>query len=106
MTAERSFTDVMGAVWVVWEVYPTLVERRLLAERRAARRDAIDRRHEKSGRPTLPLQIRGGWLAFQSKFERRRLIPVPDEWEVLDDVALRHLLAQSRLASRPRGVAR
>ena len=106
MMTERSFTDVMGAEWNVWEVYPSLVERRLLHERRIARRASLERRHEPAGRATLPLQIRGGWLAFQSKYERRRLMPVPMDWEDCDDTTLRQLLAQSKLASRPRGMPR
>jgi hypothetical protein len=98
----RYFKDVQGRMWVVWEVYPRLLERRLLRERRASRRESSDRRHELVGRQTLPRQILGGWLAFQNMHERRRVIPVPDDWEQLDDRELRALLAQSQLSSRPR----
>ena len=98
----RTFTDVLGSTWEVWEVYPQLLERRLLRERRALRRGDIDRRHEPVGRKTQPLQIRSGWLAFQNNHERRRVMPVPDEWEDLDDRALRAVLAKSKLSSRPR----
>ncbi|MEP6732345.1 MAG: hypothetical protein ABJE10_16990 [bacterium] len=98
----RSFTDVLGNNWVVWEVYPRLTERRLLRERRLARRGTLDRRHEVVGRQTLPRQILAGWLAFQNLAERRRLAPVPDDWEDLSDRELRALLAQSTLSSRPR----
>ena len=77
----RTFTDVAGVVWEVWEVYPRLTERRLLRERRTLRRGTSERRHVPVGRPTLPRQILGGWLAFQSKHERRRVLPVPDDWE-------------------------
>jgi hypothetical protein len=98
----RTFVDVMGVDWEVWEVYPRLVERRLLRERRAARRGSDERRHVPVGRATLPRQILGGWLAFQSKHERRRVIPVPDDWEDLSDRELQALLVHSRLSSRPR----
>ena len=98
----KTFVDVLGAVWNVWEVYPRLVERRLLRERRAARRGADERRHVTVGRPTLPRQILGGWLALQSKHERRRVVPVPDDWEELSDRELQALLALSKLSSRPR----
>jgi hypothetical protein len=98
----REFTDVQGNQWIVWEVYPRLLERRLLRERRALRRGNIDRRHELVGRATLPRQILGGWLAFQSSHERRRVIPVPDDWEDLAARDLRSLLAVSKLSSRPR----
>jgi hypothetical protein len=99
---DRHFTDVQGRMWVVWEVYPRLIERRLLRERRLSGRQTIDRRHVPVGRPTLPRQILGGWLAFQNMHERRRVLPVPDDWEQLGDRELRALLAQSRLSSRPR----
>ena len=99
---DRHFTDVLGRMWVVWEVYPRLIERRLLRERRVARRDTTDRRHELVGRATLPRQILGGWLAFQNMHERRRLMPVPDSWEQLSDRELRTLLVRSTLSSRPR----
>ena len=98
---DRTFTDVAGIVWRVWEVYPRLIERRLLRERRALRRSAIERRHVPVGRPTLPRQILGGWLAFQSMHERRRVLPVPGDWEELSDRELAALLALSRPNSRP-----
>jgi hypothetical protein len=98
----REFTDVLGNQWIVWEVYPRLLERRLLRERRMLRRGTLDRRHELVGRATLPRQILGGWLALQSSHERRRVIPVPDAWEDLEDRELRSLLAVSKLSSRPR----
>lgn len=98
----KTFVDVLGTVWDVWEVYPRLIERRLMRERRAARRGSDERRHVPVGRPTLPRQILGGWLALQSKHERRRIMPVPDHWEDLDDRALQALLVHSKLSSRPR----
>lgn len=97
----RTFTDVLGVIWEVWEVYPRLLERRLLRERRAARRRSGERRHVPVGRPTLPRQIMGGWLAFQSRHERRRVIPVPDGWEDCSDRELQGFLSQSNVSSRP-----
>ena len=99
---KKTFVDVMGSEWQVWEVYPRLVERRLLRERRAERRGSTERRHVPAGRVTLPRQILGGWLAFQNKHERRRVLPVPDDWEDLGDRELQALLAKSTLSSRPR----
>ncbi len=102
--SNRTFADVSGLVWEVWEVYPRLVERRLLRERRTLRRDSEERRQEPVGRKTQPLQIKGGWLAFQSVHERRRLLPVPENWEELTDRELRALLMLSKVSSRPRRV--
>ena len=98
----RTFVDVLGATWQVWEVYPRLVERRMMRERRVARRGSEERRHTPVGRLTMPRQILGGWLAFQSKHERRRVTPVPDDWEDLSDRELQAILSHSRLSSRPR----
>ena len=99
---KKTFVDVLGMEWEVWEVYPRLLERRLMHERRAARRGSEERRHVPVGRPTLPRQILGGWLAFQSRHERRRVLPVPDDWEDLGDRELQALLAHSKLSSKPR----
>ena len=98
----RTFTDVTGVEWEVWEVYPRLLERRLMRERRAARRGTLERRHVPVGRPTQPRQILGGWLAFQSRLERRRFVPVPDEWEDATHRELQGYLSRSRVTSRPR----
>ena len=98
----RTFTDVTGVEWEVWEVYPRLLERRLMRERRATRRGTLERRHVPVGRPTLPRQIMGGWLAFQSGLERRRFVPVPDEWEEATDRELQAYLSSSQVTSRPR----
>ena len=98
----RTFVDVMGTQWEVWEVYPRLVERRLLRERRVAQRYSGERRQVPVGRPTMPRQILFGWLAFQCRYERRRLLPVPDDWETMSDHELQALLVLSKLSSRPR----
>jgi len=104
-SGSREFTDILGKQWIVWEVYPRLLERRLMHERRAQSRDTTDRRHEWVGRATLPRQILGGWLALQNETERRRVTPVPDDWEEFDDREFRSLLALSTLSSRPRRTA-
>lgn len=98
----RRFTDVAGVEWEVWEVYPRLLERRLMRERRTAQRGNFERRQVPVGRPTQPRQILGGWLAFQSRLERRRLASVPDAWEDATDKELLGFLALSSVSSRPR----
>ena len=99
---KRVFTDPMGNRWMVWEVYPRLVERRLMRERRTRGRFAAERRHVPVGRTTQPREILHGWLAFQSLTVRRRYRPTPDNWEGMSDDELRALLAESTLSSRPR----
>jgi hypothetical protein len=34
-----------------------------------------------------------GWLTFTTETDRRRLSPIPKEWEAADDVSLRAMLA-------------
>lgn len=100
--AHREFDDDAGVTWTVWEVHPTLTERRRLADRRALVRESPVRRVAVQERPTLPFQMRHGWLAFRSQYERRRLLPVPHGWEELEDTELRELLNRSRNSGVPR----
>lgn len=90
----REFTDERGEVWQVWAVHPESLERRLeqdphltlLSDRRTRRENRI--------RVKNPLMA-NGWLAFESRTERRRLAPIPDAWEEGDVEALRALLARA-----------
>jgi hypothetical protein len=70
----REFDDADGVEWRVWATTPT----------------------QGNVRP----QFAGGWLAFESRDERRRLAPVPDEWAEADDAALRELLAKAAVVAR------
>ena len=98
--SHRTFHDDVGSEWDVWEVHPSLTDRRLLADRRAIRRDSPPERRVGSDTPveTEP-DLRRGWLAFRRPFERRRLAPVPAGWDDLDDRALIGLLTKARLRS-------
>ena len=74
---------------------PEVVERRLNAERRTAPRETPDRRQQVDLRFRMAPELRQGWLAFQSGYERRRLAPIPRSWESLDDTALAVLAGQA-----------
>ncbi|MBA2571423.1 MAG: hypothetical protein H0V06_00150 [Gemmatimonadetes bacterium] len=56
--ALRTFTDMAGVEWQVWDVQPEATY---------------------GGMTRSDLQ--GGWLVFQSQMEKRRLCPIPPEWE-------------------------
>jgi hypothetical protein len=103
--AYREFTDHAGVAWEVWEVHPTLTERRHLADRRGMRRDTPERRAVDVPRIALARELRRGWLAFRSKFERRRHTPVPECWDELSDDGLCALLKGSRLSGPVRRLA-
>lgn len=69
-----------------------------MTERRDARQDqdvVIERRKHQELRPSLPGDMRNGWLTFESKSERRRLAPTPDAWDHLPEAALVSLLADA-----------
>jgi len=89
--AIREFTDSRGRYWVVWEVHPTLAERR---RRNAGPPPGVrERRRFVENRPRISPRMEGGWLAFEaSDGERRRLAPVPDtpsDWERASEDQLR-----------------
>ena len=71
----RHFRDKAG---VEWQVFLT-----------ARGSDAVSREH------FLPEAYREGWLVFESAQEKRRLAPIPPNWEALSNEALAALLAQA-----------
>ena len=55
-----------GVRWEVWEV----------------------RLGERGGRRSVDPQLAGGWLTFESTSEKRRLAPIPEGWDALEDETL------------------
>ena len=53
---QRDFTDSKGTRWMVWSTTP-------------------------SAGSVLASDMQKGWLTFESDGERRRLVPVPRDWE-------------------------
>jgi hypothetical protein len=81
-TTHRTFADAQGVTWDVFAVYP-------------------------ESRPSAHLQLRGtfqqGWLCFDSGAEKRRLSPIPDDWQRLTEHDLARLLERADVASSKRG---
>jgi hypothetical protein len=98
----RTFHDPRGREWEAWEVHPAAVEHRLAAERRKAARDKLDRRRRKESRIVVDPELTKGWLAFQTRDERRRIAPIPDGWERLTDTELARLAERAESLGRPR----
>src|ERR687886_684605 len=82
--------------------------------RRPSRRD-YRRRHRREapqvpgpGRPLVgrlgdaPVDLRNGWLAFQSDTEWRQLAPIPEGWTSLSDAELLSLLEAAHVTDRSR----
>lgn len=85
------------------------LERRTEPGRRSEldRRTGIDRRAAPRARVALPGSFSAGWLCFESQGEKRRLTPVPAEWEQAEDDALQQWLdAAVGAASRRPDAAR
>jgi hypothetical protein len=84
----RVFKDSQGTEWQTWDVVPQLTERREIERRvkmepveHADRRRAPDRRVMKGRRPALTAGLDGGWLCFENALEKRRLTPIPEDWQ-------------------------
>ena len=114
--AYRTFVDGGGAYWQVWDSQPTKVERRVSsADRRnlkrfpwrgTERRSGTDRRVVSQRRITLSEGHGSGWLTFESLDEKRRLIPIPNDWETASSAELRVLCARAkRIAKGDSGIS-
>lgn len=97
--SHRAFRGQDGRVWEVWEVHPTMAERR---DARRGGRIAVERRKRSEPRASLPRALREGWLAFECKSERRRLAPIPANWAGMTDDQLAELLARADMKGRTR----
>jgi hypothetical protein len=98
--AHRTFRDELGREWDVWEVVPTAVERRMA--KAPLRATPIERRRVQETRVLVPESLQKGWLAFQSGNERRRLSPIPRDWEDMTASELIELLNHADRRTRTR----
>jgi hypothetical protein len=106
--AHRTFRDELGQAWEVWDVEPTVAEPPSGAELPATETtlSAMERRKRRKPRVSLPSNLRGGWLAFHSGGQRRRLSPIPDAWESMSDAELVALLREAVIPPTPRRLAK
>ena len=92
--AHRNLTDELGRSWLVWEVTPGAIERR----KRSRVVEHSGSRQEGAPRVGVAANLREGWLAFESKRDKRRLAPAPEGWlELSDEELLVHLNQATRL---------
>ena len=91
----REFRDSRDELWSVWEVEPSSMERRVRSDPERCPR--VDRR-DSAPAPRIRVddaQLSHGWLAFESRMEKRRLCPIPSQWESLTDADLASLVSQA-----------
>jgi hypothetical protein len=95
--AFREFTDEGGRKWTVWDVFPTLAERR---ERDAGPPPGVhERRRFIESRTRIAARMARGWLAFEAADgERRRLAPIPSDWAHKSTEQLRAWCASAEAA--------
>jgi hypothetical protein len=98
--AHREFTDQKGVVWQAWEVIPTRAERRASGERRFGARNKRDRRTHEQLRVQMDDGMAEGWLVFESADEKRRLHPIPPDWNSSSDDELARLCSSADAAAR------
>ncbi len=78
--ALREFVGDDGQEWQVWDTRPAIAS------------PNVD--HLALGEvPRLSKKREGGWLTFTAPSHRRRLSPIPDDWETADETRLRAMLA-------------
>lgn len=78
--ALKNFADSAGREWRVWSIVPSY---------ESARDD---------GRMTPGLQ--GGWLCFEHDDEKRRLSPIPSDWEGVDTGGLERYCTEAKPVRR------
>lgn len=91
--AHRTFRDSAGRTWEVWPVTVEYMERR--EDESTGAPGGSERRRRPSFRPRVTSQWRGGWLAFETHGEKRRLAPYPHDWSDRSDSELEGLCGQA-----------
>lgn len=106
----RLFEDSTGTEWQVWDIVPRLEERRNLegSDRRVdikvipfADRRRTSRRIMNTRRSLLRGSYANGWLCFESRKEKRRLSPIPDDWTTCEDETLEGYLHEGQRVATP-----
>lgn len=78
----RQFTDANGTTWRVWDVWP--------------RNSRTSTSAAHPGLEVFPgANLSDGWLCFECDREKRRLAPVPPEWETCEPCVLEDLCARA-----------
>jgi hypothetical protein len=77
--SHRLFDDRGGVRWDVWAVYPETRPSQLSA---------------------LPEAFQAGWLVFESANQKRRLSPIPSDWQTLPTDELERLCERAEIAPR------
>lgn len=89
----RQFRDRSDISWEVWDVHPLEVARRLVGQN-GEPDDSVRRRT----RSSVARDLVSGWLCFESTHGKRRLSPIPPDWDRLTDEQLQELCSRAKTA--------
>jgi hypothetical protein len=81
--ALREFVGDDGQEWQVWDTRPTVAPPNVNPSGP----------HSADELPRVSKKREGGWLTFTAPAGRRRLSPIPEDWETADEPSLRAMLA-------------
>ena len=81
--ALREFVGDDGQEWQVWETRPTIASPNVKPSVPTSVDDL----------PRVSKKREAGWLTFTAAASRRRLSPIPEDWETADEPSLRVMLA-------------
>ena len=91
----REFKDASGTSWRVWDVYPS-------SGRSSQRSTPPDTTQGTDAMAVFPTRnLNDGWLCFESATEKRRLAPIPPEWETCEPCVLEDLCGRAGYITRP-----
>lgn len=93
--SHREFQDEDGRAWEVWDVQPSHVATTTHAGMSHVEATNLEP-HARRARFDIPVELRGGWLAFKSDGESRRLAPIPSSWVGLPDQDLALLVRTAK----------
>ena len=81
--ALRAFVGDDGQEWQVWDTRPAIASPNVVPLAPGPFGDV----------PRVSKKREGGWLTFTAAADRRRLSPIPEDWESADEPSLRAMLA-------------
>jgi hypothetical protein len=98
--ALREFPDSSGRIWEVWDTHPKERNSADTGESTFSKYMADQIVRGGNQPSSVRHEYEAGWLTFKLGGQRRRLAPIPADWERADDDTLRRYLDSSQEMSR------
>ena len=94
--AIREYTDRKGVRWEVWHIIPSGRYHRPPGPERRIEQVAFSGPNRRQAGFVLTPGLEAGWLCFQSVVGKRRLAPVPGDWQQCSDEDLATYFERAR----------